>query len=364
MPCSATFVPAEFNVNQRIPVAVLGATGVVGQRFVARLAAHPWFEIAQLAASERSVGKTFRDACAWRVSGVEAYAGLGARGIVECSPAQVTAPVVFSALDTAAAAEVEPLFARAGAWVFSNASAFRMAEDVPLLVPEVNPEHLALLDVQRERRGWSGAIVCNPNCTTAVLVSVLAPLHRRFGVEAVLMASMQAVSGAGYPGVASLDALGNVVPFIRGEEPKVEEETRKLLGVFERGAIAPAECAVSAHCHRVAVIDGHSEALSVRLRGAPSVEAVRRALVEWRAEPQERRLPTAPPTPLVVHDADDRPQPRLDAERDGGMSVHVGRVRECAVLGHKLFVMGNNLERGAAGASVLNAELLRSRGML
>jgi aspartate-semialdehyde dehydrogenase len=350
-------------VSQRIPVAVLGATGVVGQRFVARLAAHPWFELVQIAASERSVGKLFRDACAWRVSGVEAYAGLGAREIVACEPSQVRAPLVFSALDSAAAAELEPQFARAGALVFSNAGAFRMAEDVPLLVPEVNPGHLELLPVQRERRGWSGAIVCNPNCTTAVLVSALAPLHRRFGVEAVFMASLQAVSGAGYPGVPSLDALGNVVPFIRGEEPKVEEETRKLLGRFERGAISPADCAVSAHCHRVAVVDGHSEAISVRLRGAPSVEAVRRALVEWRAEPQERGLPTAPPTPLVVHEVEDRPQPRLDVERDGGMSVHIGRVRECAVLGHKLFVMGHNLERGAAGASVLNAELMRARGM-
>jgi aspartate-semialdehyde dehydrogenase len=273
-------------VSQRIPVAVLGATGVVGQRFVARLAAHPWFELVQIAASERSVGKLFRDACAWRVSGVEAYAGLGAREIVACEPSQVRAPLVFSALDSAAAAELEPQFARAGALVFSNAGAFRMAEDVPLLVPEVNPGHLELLPVQRERRGWSGAIVCNPNCTTAVLVSALAPLHHRFGVEAVFMASLQAVSGAGYPGVPSLDALGNVVPFIRGEEPKVEEETRKLLGRFERGAISPADCAVSAHCHRVAVVDGHSEAISVRLRGAPSVEAVRRALVEWRAEPQ------------------------------------------------------------------------------
>lgn len=351
-------------MQSRIPVTVLGATGVVGQRFVARLARHPWFELAHLAASERSAGKNFASSCAWRVPGAQSYAGMGERRIAECSPEQAFSPVVFSALDAGAAAELEPLFARAGALVFSNASAFRMEEDVPLLVPEVNPEHLELVAAQRARRGWKGAIVCNPNCTSAVLVSALAPLERAFGVEAVLMASMQAVSGAGYPGVASLDALGNVVPFIRGEEPKVEEETRKLLGRVSGGRVQLASCAVSAQCHRVAVIDGHSEAVSVRLRGAPSVEGVREAFASWRSEPQERSLPTAPPRPVIVHDAEDRPQPRLDAEEGGGMAVHVGRVRPCAVLGHKFFLLGHNLERGAAGASILNAELMVARGML
>jgi aspartate-semialdehyde dehydrogenase len=351
-------------VTTRIPVSVLGATGVVGQRFVARLAAHPWFELAHLAASERSAGRCYEEACTWRVPGSPAYAGLGRRAVVECTPESAFAPVVFSALDTAAAAELEPQFARAGAVVFSNASAFRMEEDVPLLVPEVNAEHLRLLDVQRARRGWRGAIVCNPNCTTAVLVSVLAPLERRFGVEAVLMASFQAASGAGYPGVPSLDVLGNVVPFIRGEEPKVEAETRKLLGRLESGAVVPASCVVSAHCQRVPVVDGHGEALSLRLRGAPSLEDVSRALREWRAEPQELGLPTAPQPALLLHSAEDRPQPRLDVDVGGGMAVHVGRLRACPVLGVKLFALGHNLERGAAGASVLNAELMYARGQL
>lgn len=351
-------------MHRRIPVTVLGATGVVGQRFVARLSRHPWFELAHLAASQRSAGKTFASSCSWRVAGVESYAGMAGRTIAECSPERAFAPVVFSALDASAAAEVEPLFARAGAIVFSNASAFRMEDDVPLLVPEVNPEHLALLATQRARRGWSGAIICNPNCTSAVLVSALAPLERAFGIEAVLMASMQAVSGAGYPGVASLDALGNVVPFIRGEESKVEEETRKLLGRVIAGRIEPAACAVSAQCHRVPVLDGHSEAVSLRLRGAPSVASVRAALESWRSEPQELSLPSAPPRPVIVHGAEDRPQPRLDVEDGGGMAVHVGRVRPCPVLGHKFFLLGHNLERGAAGASVLNAELVVARGML
>mgnify|MGYP001264471821 CR=1 FL=1 len=347
-----------------IPVTVLGATGVVGQRFVARLAAHPWFQLAHLAASERSAGKNFAEACAWRVGGTKPYAGCESREIVECSPDAALSPIVFSALDAAAAREIEPQFARAGALVFSNASAFRMESDVPLLVPEVNAEHLELLEVQRAKRGWRGAIVCNPNCTTAILVSALAPLERAFGIEALVVSSMQAVSGAGYPGVASLDALGNVVPFIRGEEPKVEEETCKLLGRVRNGAVSPAAITVSAQCHRVAVVDGHSEAVAVKLRGSPDLESVRAALAQWRAEPQELRLPTAPLPPIVVHTLEDRPQPRLDVECDGGMAVHVGRIRACPVMGCKFFVLGHNLERGAAGASVLNAELALARGLV
>ncbi len=364
MPCSAPLGSLLSRVRSRIPVTVLGATGVVGQRFVARLADHPWFELAHLAASERSSGKSFGQACAWRVSGARPYGGLESRALVDCSPAAASSPIVFSALDAGAAREIEPAFARAGALVFSNASAFRMETDVPLLVPEVNAEHLELLAFQRARRGWRGAIVCNPNCTTAILVSALAPLERAFGIEALVVASMQAVSGAGHPGVASLDALGNVVPFIRGEEPKVEEETCKLLGRMRGDAIEPAAIAVSAQCHRVAVVDGHSEAVSLRLRGAPSPDAVREVLEQWRAEPQERRLPTAPLPPLVLHSSEDRPQPRLDVDRDGGMAVHVGRVRVCPVLGVKFFVLGHNLERGAAGASVLNAELALARGLV
>jgi aspartate-semialdehyde dehydrogenase len=351
-------------MSQRIPVSVLGATGVVGQRFVAHLSSHPWFEIEHLAASDRSAGKRFAEACSWRVPAAEPYGGLPDQVVEPCDPARVRSRIVFSALDASVARELEPAFAKAGALVFSNASAFRMEPDVPLLVPEVNGDHLALLEGQRRRRGWSGAIVCNPNCTAAVLVTALAPLHQRFGVEAVLVTTMQAVSGAGYPGVSSLDALGNVVPFIGGEEEKVEAETAKLLGRFESDRVVAAPLTVSALCHRVPVIDGHSEAVSVRLRGAPGPDAVREALATWRAEPQLRGLPTAPKRPVVLHSAEDRPQPRLDVERELGMAVHVGRVRTCPILGIKLFVLGHNLERGAAGASVLNAELCHARGML
>jgi aspartate-semialdehyde dehydrogenase len=350
-------------VNARIPVTVLGATGVVGQRFVRRLAGHPWFEVAHLAASERSAGKTYAEACDWRLDG-EPYGGLGDRAVLACDPGAALSPVVFSALDTAPAREIEPAYAQAGAVVFSNASAFRMADDVPLLVPEVNPDHLELVAVQREARGWSGAILTNPNCTTTVLVMALAPLHARFGVEQVFMSSMQAISGAGYPGVASLDIVGNVVPHIRGEEEKVEAETRKLLGRLDDGRIAPAPIVASAMCHRVPVVEGHSEAVSVQLAGDPSPEEVAACLAEWRAAPQELALPSAPAVPLRLHAAPDRPQVRRDVEDDGGMSVHVGRVRRCPLLGVKLFVLGHNTERGAAGGSILNAELARARGLL
>lgn len=344
----------------RIPITILGATGVVGQRFVRRLADHPRFEIAHLAASGRSLGKRYDEACAWRLSG-EPYAGLGDRVLRPCDPDATFAPVVFSALDTDPAREIEPAFAAAGALVFSNASAFRMAQDVPLLIPEVNREHLGLLKVQRTQRGWKGGIVCNPNCTATMLALALAPLHAAFGIEAVLMASLQAVSGAGYPGVPSLDILGNVVPFIRNEEPKVEEEIPKLLGAFHAGAIQPAAFGVSALCHRVPVVDGHTEAVSVRLRGNPSLDAVRAAFAAWKPEP---RLPSSPEAILRLHDAEDRPQPRLDVERDGGLSLHLGRIRPCPVLGIKFSLLGHNTERGAAAASILNAELALAEGLL
>jgi len=350
-------------MSARIPVSVLGATGVVGQRFVARLASHPLFELAGLAASERSVGKRYAEACAWRLGG-EPHAGLGDRVLLAAAPDEVGSPVVFSALDSGPARELEPAFAAAGARVFSNAAAFRMEPDVPLLVPEVNPDHLGLVDVQRRRRGWTGAILCNPNCTTTVLVMALAPLHEAFGVEAATMTSLQAASGAGWPGVPSLDLMGNVLPHIRGEEEKVVLETRKLLGRLDVDQVRDADSVVSAMCHRVPVLDGHTEAVAVRLTGEPEPEAVREVLQTWRPEPQQRGLPSAPPRPLILHTAEDRPQPRLDAESEGGMVVHVGRVRRCEVLGIKLVLLGNNVERGAAGGSVLNAELAHARGLL
>lgn len=349
----------------KIPVAVLGATGVVGQRFLARLVQHPQFEVAHLCASEKSAGKRLEQACAWRLGdrgGRGPYAGLGAREVLPADPRLALAPVVFSALDAPIALEVEPAFARAGALVFSNASAFRNEADVPLLIPEVNAAHLDLLATQRARRMWSGGIVCNPNCTATILALALAPLHEAFGVEAVSLVSMQAISGAGHPGVASLDILGNVIPFIRGEEEKVPVETTKLLGRLVDGAIDSARIALSVACNRVAVEDGHTLAVSVRLRGAPSVEAVRAAFERWRPL-LETRLHSAPLQPIVVHSVEDRPQPRRDADRGDGMLVHVGRIRECPLLGIQFIALGHNAERGAAGGSVLNAELAIARGL-
>jgi len=337
-------------MSERTPVAVLGATGLVGQRFVARLARHPWFELVHLAASPGNVGRTYAQACRWRGGGAE-HAGLGDRRLVGCTPDEAGAPIVFSALDAAVAREVEPAFARAGLSVFSNASAFRMEADVPLLVPEVNGAHLALLARQRRERGWTGALVCNPNCTTAVLVTALAPL--------------QAASGAGIDGVSALELSGNVLPHIAGEEEKLARETARILGALGGGPgdarVAPLDLPLSAACHRVPVLDGHTLSISVRLGGAPAPEAVREVLESF-AGLAGRGLPTAPERPLHVHRAEDRPQPRLDVEVDGGMPVHVGRVRACPVLGIRFVLLGHNLERGAAGGSVLNAELFQSRG--
>ncbi len=347
----------------KIPVTVLGATGVVGQRFVRRLANHPLFIIQHLAASERSSGKRYREACAWRLDG-DPYGGLAEHVLVPGDPKHAFSPLVFSALDSGPASELEPRFAQEGAFVFSNASAFRMANDVPLLVPEVNPDHLRLIELQRRHHGRKGAILCNPNCTATVLVMALAPLHQAFGVEKVFMTSMQAVSGAGYPGVSSLDILGNVVPFIRNEEEKVEEEIPKMLGLMGTEGVEMAALSVSALCHRVPVIDGHTEAVSVQLKGNPSPDEVRAVLRAWKPEPQLLALPSAPPVPIRIHDSEDRPQVRRDVEMDNGMSVHVGRIRACPLLGIKFTLLGHNTERGAAGGSILNAELAHARGLL
>lgn len=350
-------------MNARIPVTVIGATGVVGQRFVRRLAAHPVFEIRHLAASDRSAGRTCAEAAAWRLDG-EPWRGHAGRRLDPATPEACGAPVVFSALDAGPAREIEPRFAAAGSLVFTNASAFRMDPDVPLLVPEVNAGHLDALARQRRARGWTGGIVANPNCTATVLALGLKPLHDAFGVEAVHLVSMQAVSGAGWPGVASLDILGNIVPFIRNEEDKVAEETPKMLGGHGAQGFEPAPMLVSAACHRVPVLEGHTEAVSVRLRGAPSPAAVREAFASWRPADEVRSLPSAPETAVRLHDAEDRPQVRRDVEDDAGMSVHVGRIRPCALLGVKFLLLGHNTERGAAGASILNAELALARGLV
>lgn len=347
----------------KIPVTVLGATGVVGQRFVRRLANHPLFIIQHLAASERSSGQRYREACSWRLDG-DPYGGFADHVLVPGDPEHALSPIVFSALGTGPAGDIEPRFAQAGAMVFSNAAAFRMAREVPLLVPEVNPDHLRLIELQRRHHGWKGAILCNPNCTATVLVMALAPLHQAFGVEQVFMTSMQAVSGAGYPGVASLDILGNVVPFISNEEEKVEEEIPKMLGSFTPDGVELAALAVSAMCHRVPVIEGHTEAVSVKLKGNPTPKQVRNAMRDWKPEPQALGLPSAPPVAIRLHDAEDRPQVRRDVESDGGMSVHVGRIRTCPLLGIKFTLLGHNTERGAAGGSILNAELAHAKGLL
>ena len=347
----------------RIPVTVLGATGVVGQRFVRHLAEHPAFELRFAAASERSVGKTYAEACDWRLPG-EPYAGFGAMRIVACDPSQSPAPLVFSALDAGPAREIEPLYAAAGSLVFSNASAFRMDDDVPLLVPELNAAHLGLLAVQRRRRGWKGGIITNPNCTTVPIAATLGPLHRAFGAEAAMVVSMQALSGAGYPGVASLDAVANVIPLIKGEEDKVETESRKILGTFDGESIVFAPMVISAQCNRVQVVDGHMIALSYRLRGSPDAAAVIDALQAFVPDTDGLGLHTAPERFLQVRMEADRPQPRRDAEEDRGMRVMVGRVRPCPLFGVKMVALAHNTERGAAGASVLNAELALAKGLL
>ncbi len=347
----------------RIPVTILGATGVVGQRFVRRLKDHPLFEIRHLAASDRSTGKSYEEACAWRLDS-EPFGGMPKQTLRAAHPSEAPSPVVFSALDSGPASEIEPLFAAAGSFVFSNASAFRMAEDVPLLVPEANADHIGLIGTQQKARGFKGAIVCNPNCTATVLVMGLAPLHQAFGIERVFMTSMQSISGAGYPGVPSLDILGNVIPFIRNEEEKVEEETPKMLGRFVNGALDAATFDISAMCYRVPVLEGHTEAVSVALRGNPSPEEVTEVFRTWRGDPRVSPLHSAPEVPIRLHAAEGRPQVRLDVEKDGGMSVHVGRVRRCPLLGIKFALLGHNTERGAAGASVLNAELAHALGYL
>src|SRR5437867_1453705 len=321
------------SVMKKLEVGILGATGMVGQRLVSLLESHPWFEVAWLAASEKSAGKPYADACHWRLREPMPRA---ARALLveECRP--VGAPqLMFSSLDSKVAGEVERDFARAGHVVVSNSSNYRMEPDVPLLIPEVNPEHLALVRGQRQKRGWKGMIVTNPNCTTVGLAMSLAPLERAFGLEKVLMTSMQAVSGAGYPGISTLDIMGNVIPYISGEEEKVEREAHKLLGKLTDGRVQPANFAMSAHCNRVPVEDGHTESISVSLKAKASLEDLLEVWRKFRAVPQERQLPSAPQHPIVVREEPDRPQPKFDLNVEAGMAAVVGRARTCNVLQFK-----------------------------
>lgn len=335
---------------------------MVGQTFVRLLADHPWFQLTTVAASERSAGKSYGEATRW----LEGEMPAAVRGLIvqPCDPTIITESVVFSALDSGPAFELEPAFAQRGAVVLSNAKSYRMASDVPLLIPEINAAHIALLDVQRAQRGWSGAIVTNANCATIVLVLALAPLHAAFGARQLFVATMQAVSGAGYPGVSALDILGNVVPYIGDEEPKLESEGQKIFGTFTDGGIVPAPFVVSAHSNRVPVEHGHTVCMSVGFETPVSPGMALDVLRAWRGDEAAHGLPSSPALPLVVHSAPDRPQPRRDVYRDGGMSVHVGRVRSDPQLHLRLVAMGHNVIRGAAGASIQNAELLAARGML
>lgn len=344
---------------RRVPVVVLGATGMVGQRALTLLRDHPWLELAGLAASSRSAGRSYREACTWRLPG-EPWAGAGDRRVHPVDPDVLTEVVggpgiALSALGSDVAREVEPAFARAGWQVVSNASAYRQDPRVPLIVPEINADHLALVD----RQEWDGGLLTNPNCTATPVALTLAPLHRALGVEAVIVASYQAVSGAGYPGESAWDMVGNVHPHPMDEEERVVAEPPKILGTLRSAGIERADMTLSARCVRVPVADGHLVAVSVRTRRTATPAEVVEILSGW--EPG-LELPSAPHPVLVHRPERDRPQPRLDAGAGAGLAVSFGRVERCPVMGLKYFALAHNTLRGAAGAAVLNAELLVATG--
>jgi aspartate-semialdehyde dehydrogenase len=345
-----------------IEVGILGATGMVGQQFIALLAHHPWFRVAWLGASERSAGKAYRDATSWRLS--TPLPDDVARLRVETAAPGAAPQLVFSGLDSSVAGEIEAAFAQAGHIIVSNSRNYRMEATVPLLIPEVNADHLALLDAQGAARGWKGRIVTNPNCAAVVLAMALAPL-RQFGLTKTMITTMQAISGAGYPGVPSWDILGNVIPHIGGgEEEKIEIETKKILGALKNGAIDDHPVIISATTTRVPVQNGHTGSIAVVLTARPEPEAIIDAWTSFKGEPQLMELPSAPPQPIVYLTEPNRPQPALDANRDGGMTVTVGRLRRCPVLDYKFVALGHNTIRGAAGAAILNAELMHRQGLL
>jgi aspartate-semialdehyde dehydrogenase len=348
-------------MQTRQKVGILGATGVIGQRFLQLLEAHPWFEVAWLAASDRSSGRRYADVARWKLD-TPIPAEIAGMTVSPASP-EGAPKVIFAALDADIAREMEPAFAAAGCAVISNSSAFRMQADVPLVVPEVNREHVGLLESQSWRKNGGGYILTNPNCSTIGLVLALKPLEERFGVEGVAVTTLQAISGAGYPGVASLDILGNVVPHIKGEEEKMESETKKLLGRLRGDRIEPLAARVSAHCNRVAVEDGHTESVSVKLSRKASREEI---LAAWREFTPlvGSALPTAPERPVEFLEEENRPQPRLDRMRGKGMTATVGRLRPCELLDWKFTVLSHNTIRGGAGAALLNGELLAASGRL
>ncbi len=344
-----------------IAVGVLGATGAVGQRFVQLLEGHPWFEVTEVAASDRSAGKSYAEACTWRLAGNPPPDV--ARLTVKTCDGPFEARLLFSGLDASVAGEVETAHARQGHAVVSNSRNHRMDDDVPLLIPEINVDHLAAIEVQRKKTG--GYIVTNPNCSVVGLAMALAPLHRAFELQSVAVVTLQALSGAGYPGVASLDVADNVIPYIGGgEEEKIEKEPLKILGRFEAGAFRFADFKISASVHRVAVSDGHTMAIFLNTKKKPDVDQAKRILADFCGEPQALKLPFAPQRPIHVLDGIDRPQPRLDRDRERGMTVSVGRVREDSQFDLKLEALVHNTIRGAAGVAILNGELLKARGLL
>jgi len=349
-------------MSNKLSVGILGATGIVGQRFIQMLERHPWFEVAWLAASDRSEGRPYAEAVRWRLK--TAIPADVARMTLAPAKPEGAPKIIFAALDSSIARELEPQFAAGGCAVVSNSSALRMQADVPLVIPEVNADHIRLIDKQSWRSKSGGYVVTNPNCSAIGLALALAPLHRRFTLETVMAVTMQAVSGAGYPGVPSLDILGNVIPYIANEEEKMEEETQKLLGTLNGARIDPAPFAMSAQCNRVAVEDGHTESIAVRLKQKAQPQEIIAAWNDFRAEPQQLRLPSAPEQPVVYMTAADRPQPRFDCDLGGGMTTAVGRLRKCNVLDWKFTSLSHNTIRGAAGAALLNAELLKAKGYL
>jgi aspartate-semialdehyde dehydrogenase len=345
-------------LGKRIPVGVLGATGTVGQKFITLLRDHPIFKITSLVASRRSAGKRYGEACNWKQTAPIENNIFEMK--VQKLDADLDCSLLFSGLDSSVAGEAEKRYAERGYWVVSNSKNHRMDYDVPLVIPEINHTHLKLADQQKT----SGKIVTNPNCSTMFLAMVLAPLEKTFGVSKVLVTTMQAVSGAGYPGVASMDILGNVIPNIPGEEEKMESETRKILGSLQGDTINPADFIVSAQCNRVPVYDGHTETVAVTLKDSPTPQEVSKALMTFRGFPQESNLFSAPAKPIIVTGNPFKPQPGRDIMEGGGMAAVVGRIRECPVMGYKMVILGHNTIRGAAGAAILNAETLFELGYL
>ena len=346
---------------KNIEVGVLGATGMVGQQFILQLDRHPWFSLTWLAASERSQGRSYREAAPWRLPSPIPEV-IGNQQVEACVPGKGP-KIIFSGLDAKVAGDIEKDFAAAGHIIVSNARNFRMDPVVPLLIPEVNPDHLALLPRQAAVHGWKGGIVTNPNCSTVFLAMVLAAL-RMFEPRSVVVSTLQAVSGAGYPGLSSMDIVGNVLPHISGEEEKMESETKKILGRVSDEGVESYPVDISAHCNRVSVVNGHTETMSISFGAQPSLEEIRAALEGFSGVPQERALPSAPKHPIKYFDDPNRPQPRLDVDCGAGMTMTIGRLRPCTVLDYKLVALGHNTVRGAAGTAVLNAELMQVEGYL